>query len=134
MLTAHEAQAAIRDLLPAIREINGKITEIFSMSVGPTGPQGCTGPESDISYAFQFLDGSKNMVHRIARQFDLPLPDRGDHEAERERCALVSETEPEPEGPMPFKSRLLTILHPERSVRAAVRATKASIAKKIRQV
>jgi hypothetical protein len=77
MLTAHEAQVQIRDLLPTIREINAKITGIFYESVGPTGPQGCTGPESDISYAFQFLDGSKNTVKAIAKHFELPLPDRG---------------------------------------------------------
>lgn len=50
--------------------------------------------------------------------------------AERERCARVAETEPEPDGPMPVefnRERISDI------VKGTVRATRQCIAERIRQ-
>jgi hypothetical protein len=51
-------------------------------------------------------------------------------EEERERCAKIAETEPEPEGPMPEEARTA---EPELIARAAVRSTRESIADRIRR-
>jgi len=81
MKTSHEAQVEIRDLLPVMRHFNEILNNLFGQTVGMTGPQGVTGPESDVSYAYQYLDGAKNMLMAIADHFGLPLPDRTDAKA-----------------------------------------------------
>jgi hypothetical protein len=48
---------------------------------------------------------------------------------ERERCAVIAETEPEPDGAMPQECYLVPL---EDALRAAVRATRAAIASRIR--
>lgn len=49
--------------------------------------------------------------------------------AERERCAKLAENEPEPDGKMPPECADFSL---EQNIRAAVRATKKSIARAIR--
>jgi len=49
---------------------------------------------------------------------------------ERERCAKIAETEPEPSGEMPIKFHLVSM---EDAIRATIRATNKSIAARIRQ-
>jgi hypothetical protein len=54
--------------------------------------------------------------------------------AERERCAQIAESEPWPEGPAPSMVILASAgLSYEKVVEATVKATRDSIAKKIRQ-
>lgn len=49
-----------------------------------------------------------------------------------EEAAEIAETEVEPTGPMPPALYMAATMHPEQSSIAAMRATKASIAKRIR--
>lgn len=49
---------------------------------------------------------------------------------ERERCAMIAETEPEAPGPMPDEFNLIPL---EDAIRGAIRATKKSIAARIRE-
>ena len=51
----------------------------------------------------------------------------------REECAKIADTEPEPEGPMPEENVEAALrLSLEENVRATVRATRSSIARRIR--
>jgi hypothetical protein len=84
MKTSHEAQVEIRDLLPTILDVNQKLTRLYGETVGPTGPQGLSlSPQSDISSAFQYLDGARNVLKEIADHFKLPLPDRSGPSAKK---------------------------------------------------
>jgi len=81
MKTSHEAQVEIRELLPVIRDLNEKLNNLFCQTIGLRGPQGLTGPESDVSYAYQYLDGAKCFLKAIADHFGLPMPARTDAKA-----------------------------------------------------
>jgi hypothetical protein len=78
MKTAHEVQVEVREtILPIVRDLNERISALYRESVTPfLGPQGLHGPESDISVAYQLLDGAKNLMKRVAGHFDLPVADR----------------------------------------------------------
>jgi len=78
MKTSHEVQVEIREsILPVIRDLNDRIRTLYQESVSPfMGLQGIHGPESDISVAYQLLDGAKNLMKSIAGHFDLPIADR----------------------------------------------------------
>lgn len=71
----------IRELLPIIRDLNKKLNNLFCQTVGLRGPQGVTMPESDVSYAYQYLDGAKCLLKAIADHFGLPMPTRTDAKA-----------------------------------------------------
>jgi len=77
MYSSHEAHVEIRKMLPIIEKLNKKALEIFCNSKGLAGPQALTGPESDISYVFQYLHGTLNYIKAIAEHYDFPLPNRG---------------------------------------------------------
>lgn len=79
MKTSHEVQVEIREtILPVVRDLNERIRALYRDSVSPfMGAQGLHGPESDISSAYQLLDGAKNLMKSIAGHFDLPVADRG---------------------------------------------------------
>lgn len=81
MKTSHEAQVEIRELLPIILDLNKKLNNLFCQTVGLRGPQGITIPESDVSYAYQYLDGAKCLLKAIADHFGLPMPARTDAKA-----------------------------------------------------
>lgn len=78
MKTAHEVQVEVREtILPIVRDLNDRLRALYTESVSPLmGPQGLHGPESDISFAYQLLDGTKNMMKSIAKHFNLPVADR----------------------------------------------------------
>lgn len=78
MKTAHEVQMEIREtILPVVRDLNERISALYRGSVSPfIGPQGLHGPESDISVAYQLLDGAKNLLKSIASHFDLQVANR----------------------------------------------------------
>lgn len=86
MKTAHEVQVEIREkILPLVRDINERVSALYRESVSPfLGPQGLHGPESDISVAFQLLDGAKNLMKSVAEHFDLPVAAR-DQQAVQKR-------------------------------------------------
>jgi hypothetical protein len=79
MKTSHEVQVEIREtILPIVRDLNARISALYRDSVSPLiGPQGLHGPESDISVAYQLVDGTKTLMKSIAGHFDLPVADRG---------------------------------------------------------
>lgn len=79
MKTAHEVQVEIREtILPVVRDLNERISALYRESVSPfIGPQGLHGPESDISVAYQLLDGAKHLMKSVAGHFNLPVSDRG---------------------------------------------------------
>jgi hypothetical protein len=78
MKTSHEVQVEIRDtILPVVLDLNERIRALYQESVSPLmGPQGIHGPESDISVAYQLLDGANNLLKSIAGHFDLPVANR----------------------------------------------------------
>lgn len=78
MKTSHEVQTEIRaTILPLVRDLNERVSALYRESVSLfLGPQGLQGPESDISVAYQLLDGAKNLMESIAGHFDLPVADR----------------------------------------------------------
>lgn len=78
MKTSHEVQVEIREkILPAVRELNDRIRALYKESVSPLmGLQGLHGPESDISIAYQLLDGARNLMKNIAGHFELPVANR----------------------------------------------------------
>lgn len=78
MKTSHEVQVEVREtILPLVRDLNERVSALYRESVSPfLGPQGLHGPESDISVAYQLLDGAKNLMKSIAEQFDLLVADR----------------------------------------------------------
>lgn len=78
MKTAHEVQVEVREtILPIVRDLNARMRALYKESVSPLmGLQGLHGPESDISVAYQLLDGAKNLMKTIAGHFDLPVADR----------------------------------------------------------
>lgn len=78
MKTSHEVQVEIREkILPLVRDLNDQVRTLYQESVSPLmGLQGIHGPESDISIAYQLLDGAKNMMKSIAGHFGLPVADR----------------------------------------------------------
>lgn len=77
MKTSHEVQVEIREnILPMVRVLSERILALYRESVGSLGPQGLSGQESDISTAYQLLDGSKNVLKGIANEFELPVPSR----------------------------------------------------------
>lgn len=79
MKTSHEVQVEIREtILPVVRDLNERISALYRESVSPyIGPQGLHGPESDISVAYQLLDGAKKLMKSVAEHFNLPVADRG---------------------------------------------------------
>ena len=78
MKTSHEVQVEIREtILPIVQDLNKRIMALYKESVSPLiGVQGICGPESDISVAYQLLDGTKNMMKSIAGHLDLPVANR----------------------------------------------------------
>lgn len=78
MKTSHEVQVEIREkILPVVRDLNDRIRALYQESVSPfMGAQGLHGPDSDISVAYQLLDGAKNLMKSIAGHFELPVANR----------------------------------------------------------
>lgn len=78
MKTSHEVQEEIREkILPMVRVLHGRIGALYRESVSPyMGAQGLHGPESDVSVAYQLLDGAKNLMKSVAEHFDLPVSNR----------------------------------------------------------
>jgi len=62
-------------VFPKIQQIEFEVLQLFRRTIGARGPTGVNGPENVMNNSIALLTSARNMLIRIAKDYNIPIAD-----------------------------------------------------------